>query len=488
MGGTFSTLGVVENVKSFVTGRKRKLSETDDETSKVIEIALHTPKKKKLLCTAKYIYQALFVEGKNSDVTVCALGKEHYLHRVYLCQSPYFASMFGGSWLETTQKYITIDVVDPQITLESLQVVFGSLYLSDIALNPLEIVPILATATMFQLDGLIEQCTEVMLETINPKTSLDYYNAACQYGDRKLQEACIRWFLVNLMSYYYSNSETEIRTIPISLMTKLVGHPDLFTIQTEYSIYVMLKFWIYAIKHPEVERIQTSAINNFFANHKTPFLYTSEGKKYIPVFQELRLQNLISHQLDIVFILKDNIIPKSWMNPVVLQQWKNVLRVNQNEEKGPVNVPDDFFLRESLRCGRIITSKERHVWRWTGFHFGLDLLMITHDNTVSVKRNHRSEFEQLLSFQTNRYVALRITVAQLNEQRQITYIKQSDIQKINLTKGEEVTVMTFKMDVVYPLIISANILYVTPEPLQNKSDQLSTWNELPSCNAGSVSD
>jgi len=54
----------------------------------------------------------------------------------------------------------------------ALQVVFGSLYNADIALNPLEIVPILATATMFQLDGLIEQCTEVMMETINPKVCL----------------------------------------------------------------------------------------------------------------------------------------------------------------------------------------------------------------------------------------------------------------------------------------------------------------------------
>lgn len=50
--------------------------------------------------------------------------------------------------------------------------VFGSLYNSDIALNPLDIVPILATATMFQLDGLIEQCTEVMMETINPKVRI----------------------------------------------------------------------------------------------------------------------------------------------------------------------------------------------------------------------------------------------------------------------------------------------------------------------------
>lgn len=68
--------------------------------------------------TAQYIYQALFEEGRNSDVTVCALGEEYHLHKIYLCQSPYFASMFGGSWLETTQKYINIDVVDPLITVE----------------------------------------------------------------------------------------------------------------------------------------------------------------------------------------------------------------------------------------------------------------------------------------------------------------------------------------------------------------------------------
>lgn len=68
--------------------------------------------------TAQYIYQVLFKEGKNSDITVQALGEEFHLHKVYLCQSPYFASMFGGSWLETTKTYITIDVVDPLITIQ----------------------------------------------------------------------------------------------------------------------------------------------------------------------------------------------------------------------------------------------------------------------------------------------------------------------------------------------------------------------------------
>lgn len=68
--------------------------------------------------TAQYIYQALFKEGKNSDITVEALEHCFNLHKVYLCQSPYFASMFGGSWLETTKNYISIDIVDPLITVQ----------------------------------------------------------------------------------------------------------------------------------------------------------------------------------------------------------------------------------------------------------------------------------------------------------------------------------------------------------------------------------
>lgn len=471
MGAKISTQNFVDNFTNLVTGRKRKHSESeDDEVNKVIDIALHTPKKKKLLCTAKYIYQALFLEGKNSDVTVCALGKEHYLHRVYLCQSPYFASMFGGSWLETTQKYITIDIVDPLITLESLQVVFGSLYNSDIALNPIEIVPILATATMLQLDGLIEQCTEVMMETINPKTSLDYYNAACQYGDRKLQEACFRWFIVNLMPHYFIHDHSELKTIPVELMTKLVAHPDLFVIQTEYSVYVMLKYWMYLIHHPDEHEPNITVVNEYFCKRtdKTPYLYSLEGRKFITVFQGLRLQNLILHQLDVMLIMRDNIIPKSWLNPVVLQQWKNALRVNQNDDKGPNNVSDDMFLKESLRCGRIISSKDRHVWRWTGFHFGVDLLMITDGTTLSIKRNHRSEFEQLLSFQATRHVAIRVNVVRLNEQKQVIYSKQSEILKVRLSKGEDLHLLTLDKDLEYPIIISANIMYTSPESEQNQ--------------------
>lgn len=47
-----------------------------------------------------------------------ALGKIWHLHRVYLCQSPYFATMFNGSWKEAKENFIKIKITDPKITLD----------------------------------------------------------------------------------------------------------------------------------------------------------------------------------------------------------------------------------------------------------------------------------------------------------------------------------------------------------------------------------
>lgn len=49
--------------------------------------------RKKLTCTAMYIYQALFVEGKDSDITVSVLNSEWKLHKVYLGQVRLFPSI-----------------------------------------------------------------------------------------------------------------------------------------------------------------------------------------------------------------------------------------------------------------------------------------------------------------------------------------------------------------------------------------------------------
>lgn len=51
--------------------------------------------------------------------------------------------------------------------LSALYIVFGSLYLDEVTLEPLTVTSVLAAATLFQLDGLIDRCIEVMTETTN---------------------------------------------------------------------------------------------------------------------------------------------------------------------------------------------------------------------------------------------------------------------------------------------------------------------------------
>lgn len=104
-----------------------------------------------------------------------ALGKVWRLHKVYLSQSPYFASMFNGSWREADEDYVHIEIIDPKITIESLYSVFGSLYMDEVSLEPREIVSILATATLFQLDSLIDRCAEVMIETTNAEVGSNWF-------------------------------------------------------------------------------------------------------------------------------------------------------------------------------------------------------------------------------------------------------------------------------------------------------------------------
>ena len=73
----------------------------------------------------RYIYETLFMEGRDSDIIVSALNRDWKLHKLYLCQSPYFASMFNGNWRESNMDHIDITIVDPNISLDSMNVTLG---------------------------------------------------------------------------------------------------------------------------------------------------------------------------------------------------------------------------------------------------------------------------------------------------------------------------------------------------------------------------
>ncbi|CAL1279551.1 unnamed protein product [Larinioides sclopetarius] len=77
-----------------------------------------SPKRRKVMSTTRYVYQALFEEGQGSDVRIAALNRTWNLHRLYLSQSPYFNSMFNGEWMERNQDEINIIITDENITTD----------------------------------------------------------------------------------------------------------------------------------------------------------------------------------------------------------------------------------------------------------------------------------------------------------------------------------------------------------------------------------
>ena len=245
--------------RRIVRRNEQQYEEIVNETDEEDEFNLRVPKRRKLRSTSSYIYQTLFKEGRDSDVTVRALDKEWRLHRLYLCQSSYFSSMFSGSWKESTMDKITITVADPTVNLSALEIALGSLYRDEIEIRSSEVVGILAAATLLQLEGLIEQCTTIMMETTNVETVVDYYDASCRYGVVIVSKTCLTWLRTNLLNHL-PEYPSRLREISVNLMSNLINSPDLFVMQTEFSVYVLLRLWLYLILHPEWEGAPQDAV------------------------------------------------------------------------------------------------------------------------------------------------------------------------------------------------------------------------------------
>lgn len=482
-----------DSVTDIISGRKRKREDDDlSDDYSALHNSLHVPKKKKLLTTTQYIYQALFKEQKNSDVAVMALGKIWHLHKVYLCQSPYFASMFNGSWREACQDFINIKIVDPKITIESLETVFGSLYLDEIIIEPLGVVSVLATATLFQLDGIIERCTEVMIETTNAETAVPYYEAGCQYGVQNVKTSAFDWLLANLVNFYIKRVNW-LKLIGVDLMADLVGSHNLYVMQTEFSLYTLLRTWAFLKIYPNYDPNESKpeiehTPQTYFTNRadKMAYLNTPEGRKIEKAFRVLRIQHLLNHHMDLKLVLDDNIIPKEWFQHHLLSHWNAILKIDHTLEAGPEELDSKIFFDNCLRCGRVLQEQGYQKWRWTGFNFGLDLVLIADTRVLSIKRHHRAENERLLSLQTKRQFLIRVTLASLNEQRQVAHTQTTDIKSLCLEKNEETSLMLMDKELTYPLLISVNLLVVSPDtkPIENIENEATATSQTPISDIG----
>uniref|UniRef100_A0A6I8N2S5 BTB domain-containing protein n=1 Tax=Ornithorhynchus anatinus TaxID=9258 RepID=A0A6I8N2S5_ORNAN len=342
---------------------------------------LHSPWRKRMGSTANYIYQTLFLNGENSDIKICALGEEWSLHKLYLRQSGYFSSMFCGSWKESTVDVIELEIPDGNIDTEALQVAFGSLYRDDVLVESSRVISVLAAACMLQLDCLIQHCGETMKETINVKTVCGYYTAAGTYGLDSVKKKCLDWLLNNLMT---RQSVELFKELSLNLVSQLICSSNLFVMQVEMDVYTTLKKWMFLQLVPSwngsLKELLTEA-DVWFAKWRkgssggVAFLESEQGRTFQPVFRQLRLQYIVGDLASARIVESDALIPSGWLASVYKQQWLAMLRAEQDDDPGPREIDREELEGKSMRCGRKLAGDGEYCWRWTGFNFGLDLLV-----------------------------------------------------------------------------------------------------------------
>ncbi|XP_062913315.1 germ cell-less protein-like 1 isoform X2 [Mobula hypostoma] len=479
MGGLGSRLSMGRAATNDCECQRRKRTRPDCDCWENEAEETSAPRRKKLKSTSKYIYQTLFLAGENSDITICALGQEWHLHKIYLCQSGYFSSMFSGSWKESNMNYIELEIPDQNIDSEALQVTFGSLYRDDVLIQPSRVVTILAAACMLQLDSLIQQCGETMKETISSKTVCGFYAAAETYGLDSVMQKCLEWLLNNLMTH---QSVELLRELSIDLMGKLVSSPDLFVMQVEMDVYTALKKWMFLQLVPSwngsLKQLLTDA-DAWFSKHReencsyNSFLDTEQGQKFAKVFSHIRLQYIINDLTSAKIIERDMIISSDWLAAVYKQQWFAMLRTEQDNDLGPKEINKEMFEMHSMRCGRKLAKDGDYCWRWTGFSFGFDLLVTYTNRFIIFKRNTLSQScSGAVSLLPRRNIAYRLRLASFDSNGKVICSRSAGYQILSLEKDQEQIVLNLDSRLLmFPLYICCNFLYTSPETKPEIDDQ-----------------
>ncbi|XP_059942365.1 germ cell-less protein-like 1 [Mesoplodon densirostris] len=425
------------------------------------------PRRKRAKDHSGSIYEALFLRGEGSDVRICALGEEWNLHRVHLCQSGYFASMFSGAWWETNMGTIEMQMPDENIDREALHEALGSLYRGSILIPPGRVVAILATASMLQLDKVIQRCGEVMKETVSAQTVCSYYYSAESYGLQNIRIMCLQWLLDNMMTQC---SEGLLREVSLDLMREVVASSQLLVMGLEMDVYTMLKMWMFLQLQPTwrgPRRALLPDTNSWFARSRrnsegTPFLETEQGRAFVPVFQQLRLAYIICDLTSALVIHKDALIPPAWLGPVYQEHWLGPLQTEQTRELWPVDVYVSDPQGNSMRCGGQLHRDKQCSWRWEGFKLSWDLVVCYANQCIIFRCSAQNKYSSLgVSLLGEGKVAFRLCPFSLDRDGRAIFRKDTEYQMLSLRQNQELVVMNLEnQDVVFPIYVACNFLYL----------------------------
>ncbi|KAG5445776.1 Germ cell-less protein-like 1 [Clonorchis sinensis] len=544
MGGYFSSVSSKPQSKT----RKRPILEAADDD---------LPIKKRIRSTYNYVYRELFCKGEGSDLTVKSLNEEWHLHRLYVKQSPFFSAMLDGGWKESGCSVIELELSDPNITKSSLNTVFGAFYRDTILLSETTVLGVLASATWFHMDDIRSLCSDFMERRICMRNVVDFFQISKQYNLPHLLKRTVKWLADNLLIMSDCASTYDfLRKIPVELMQDVIATPDLIVVQLEQDVFLLLLKWVFLRQHADYQYQPNSplleAAYTYFTSEDTTFLETPEGAVYAPAFRSVRWEYVVNVYKTTERMIRDHIVPESWLSQVFSRQWLRLLRMHDQQtsqsrlgsytrshnntsststvggthssparirttltarESSPVtdmmggedspnslsapdDLSDDVFWLTSERCGRRIDNGDMtYSWRWTGFHFGLDVVVKYKRRTFSIIRftDHNSA-EGAVSHSPRLRLLIAVRVKSIvpnsnahslesvdqdvlidavseahndkqtytDDGKQLLHVSTSGVLSLSLEENVPHEVLRVPDEFTFPAVVSANILRYDP--------------------------
>ncbi|RLV83447.1 hypothetical protein DV515_00016463 [Chloebia gouldiae] len=139
-----------------------------------------------------------------------------------------------------------------------------------------------------------------------------------------------------------------------------------------------------------------------------------------------------------------------------------------------VTAPPPCVPSVSPLCPLCVPSVLQYCWRWTGFNFGLDLLVTYTNRYIIFKRNTLNQpCSGSVSLQPRRSIAFRLRLASFDCSGKMICSRTTGYQILTLEKDQEQIVMNLDSRLLtFPLYICCNFLYTSPEKRADSEAQL----------------
>lgn len=304
----------------------------------------------------KWAFEKGFEQKLHCDVIVLFTGKVHMtiqLHKLFLCQSPFFALMFAEHSTNVAWNNVALRIEDDNITDKSLVTVFGSLYSSEIHFGtPDEVIAVIATARMFNLDWIIERAEKFIIENVSESNFVAFYRASIGYSMEELEDKLLTFLALNFCLDEVSSNLLNI--LNIHEMKKVLMKEEL-VVRSELSLYNILKEWI-------VNRITRKP------DPTKTLLEQDEGKKFVDIFVQVRLENMIVQRENIDILKADGIVPDEWITNAIVGSFERLQISHQLTDVKDKSFVDNFSV-QSFRRSFIFPISDTHREEFT---FGVD--------------------------------------------------------------------------------------------------------------------